>query len=54
MTNLTRRSFIVATAAAGALRAVPTIATKPQARRIVTLVYDKAIGAMRLIDKVVP
>jgi len=54
MPQLTRRGFIAATLAAGSLRALPTLATKPQARRVVTLVYDKALGAMRLIDKAVP
>lgn len=46
MANLSRRGFIAATVAAGALRAVPMIASKPAARRILTLVYDKKLGMM--------
>lgn len=54
MAKLTRRSFIAATLAAGGLRALPSLATKGPARHIVTLVYDKSLGMMRAIDKVVP
>jgi hypothetical protein len=54
MPNLSRRSFIAATLAAGTLRAVPVALTKAPARRVVTLVYDKALGAVRLIDRAVP
>lgn len=54
MTGLNRRSFIAATLAAGAIRAVPMIATKPGTRRILTLVYDKGLGMMRAIERVVP
>ncbi len=54
MANLTRRSFIAATVAASAVRIAPTIASKPPARRILTLVYDKSLGMMRAIDRLVP
>ena len=54
MAKLTRRGFIAATAAAGAVRIVPTLATKAPARRILTLVYDKGLGMMRAIDRLVP
>lgn len=54
MANLTRRGFIAATLAAGAVRAVPMVASKPPARRILTLVYDKSLGMMRAIDRLVP
>lgn len=54
MAKLTRRSFIATTIAAGAVRVVPTIAVKPAARRVVTLVYDKSLRMMRLIDRAVP
>ena len=50
---MNRRHFLATTAAAATIRAVPMIARAP-AKRIVTLVYDKALGAMRLIDKAVP
>ena len=51
--GLTRRGFIATAAAAGTVRAIPTIATKAPARRILTLVYDKSLGMMRAIDRVV-
>ena len=54
MTNLSRRTFMVTAVAAGTIRALPQIGTNPAARRVVTLVYDKALGAMRLIDRAVP
>ncbi|KIN63904.1 hypothetical protein Z946_2786 [Sulfitobacter noctilucicola] len=54
MAKLTRRGFIAVTAAAGAVRVVPSLATKPQARHILTLVYDKSLGMMRAIDRLVP
>ena len=54
MAELTRRGFIAATLAAGTLRAVPMVASKPGARRILELVYDKKLGMMRAIERVVP
>ena len=54
MAKLTRRSFIAASFAAGALRSLPQIASKPPARRILTLVYDRSLGMMRAIDRLVP
>lgn len=54
MANLTRRGFIAATLAAGTLRSLPPLASKPPARHILTLVYDKSLGMMRAIDRLVP
>lgn len=54
MAKLTRRGFIAAAAMAGALRGLPVVARKPAGRRILTLVYDKSIGAMRAVERVVP
>lgn len=54
MAKLTRRSFIAATVASSALRLSPVIATKPQGRYILTLVYDKSLGMMRAIERLVP
>ncbi len=51
---LTRRSFLAAGAATLSLRAVPMVASRPPARRILTLVYDKSLGMMRAIDRLVP
>ena len=54
MPALTRRSFLLtATAAAGA-RVLPTVVQAVRQRRILTLVYDKSLGMMRAIDRVVP
>ncbi|WP_375267372.1 Tat pathway signal protein [Planktotalea sp.] len=52
--KLTRRGFIASALAAGAVRSVPQIATKTGGRRILTLVYDKSLGMMRAVERVVP
>ena len=54
MPNLSRRGFIAAAVAAGTVRAMPTLATKAGGRRILTLVYDKSLGMMRAVERVVP
>ncbi len=54
MVTLTRRGFIAASLAAGGVRALPSIATKTGGRRILTLVYDKSLGMMRAVERVVP
>jgi hypothetical protein len=51
--TLTRRGFIATAAAATTLRAVPQIAAKTGGRRILTLVYDKSLGMMRAVEKIV-
>jgi len=54
MADLNRRGFIALTAAAASARGLPQIAAKaPPARRILTLVYDKSLGMMRAVEKVV-
>ncbi|WGI23046.1 Tat pathway signal protein [Amylibacter sp. IMCC11727] len=50
---LTRRTFLATTAAVASVRAIPQVAKSPAPRRILTLVYDKALGGMRAIDKLV-
>lgn len=52
--KLTRRGFIASALAAGSLRALPQIASKAGGRRIETLVYDKSLGMMRAVEKVLP
>jgi hypothetical protein len=54
MPKLTRRGFIATTVAAGALRVLPVAVRKPPSRHILTLVYDKSLGMMRAIDRLVP
>ncbi len=53
MAHLTRRGFIAASIAVGTVRSVPTLATNPAARRVLTLVYDKSLGMMRAVERVV-
>jgi hypothetical protein len=53
MTKLTRRSFLIATASAGAARGFLPVVTRLRARRVLTLVRDKASGGMRAVDRVV-
>lgn len=53
MPQMNRRMFLASSAAAASLRAVPQIAKAPPARRILTLVYDKSLGMMRAIDRIV-
>ena len=53
MAKLTRRGFLVSAAAVGATRAVPQIAARAGGRRILTLVYDKSLGMMRAVERVV-
>lgn len=54
MAKLTRRGFFAATIAASSVRALPQIVAKTGTRRILTLVYDKGLGMMRAVEKVVP
>ncbi|GAB5448159.1 Tat pathway signal protein [Gymnodinialimonas sp.] len=51
----TRRQFIaLSLAAATAARLAPTIAARAGSRRVLTLVYDKGLGMMRAVDRVLP
>ena len=52
MPKLSRRAFMASAVAAGSVKAIPVL-TKPPARRVLTLVYDKSLGLMRAIDRVV-
>ena len=54
MVKLNRRGFIAAMAAAGAVRVVPQVAARTGGRRILTLVYDKSLGMMRAVERLVP
>ena len=49
---LNRRGFLMTAVAAATVRSVPQLA-QPSGRRILTLVYDKALGAMRAVERVV-
>ena len=52
--KLSRRGFLVSTGAALTVRAIPQVTAKAGGRRILTLVYDKALGMMRAVERVVP
>ena len=54
MSKLSRRTFLAAAASAGAAKSLPQIAARPAGRRILTLVYDKTLGMMRAVDRLVP
>lgn len=54
MADFSRRGFIATALAAGAARHLPALASKPAGRRILTLVYDKSLGMMRAIERIVP
>lgn len=54
MTKLTRRSFIASAAAAGSVRTLPKVASSTGGRPILTLVYDKSLGMMRAVERLVP
>lgn len=47
--ELSRRGFLVAAAASGG---APTVA-RPAGHRILMLVYDKALGMMRAVERIV-
>lgn len=54
MAKMSRRSFLVVSAAAASARVLPPVIQAVRQRRVLTLVYDKSIGAMRAIDRIVP
>ena len=57
MPHMSRRLFLTSAAAAASLRAAPqaaiTLAKSPPARRVLELVYDKSMGMMRAVERVV-
>ena len=52
--KLSRRGFLVSSGAALTARAVPQLTTRSGGRQIVTLAYDKALGMMRAVERIVP
>ncbi|WP_127115549.1 Tat pathway signal protein [Shimia sediminis] len=54
MPNLSRRGFIAASLATGLVRSVPTLGGRVAGRRVLTLVYDKSLGMMRAVERLVP
>ena len=54
MPKLTRRGFLAKTGAALSVRGIAPLERTGSGRRILTLVYDKGLGMMRAVEKVVP
>lgn len=54
MTNFTRRGFIATAAATLGAKAITPLAKSGGGRRILTLGYDKSLGMMRAVERVVP
>ncbi|PIB23506.1 Tat pathway signal protein [Amylibacter kogurei] len=52
--KMTRRSVLATGGAAVGARFLPKIATSTGGRRILTVYFDKTIGAMRAIERLVP
>lgn len=51
--RLSRRGFLASSGAAVAAQALPKMAARTGGRRILTLVYDKRLGMMRAVERVV-
>jgi len=49
-----RRAFLTGCGSVFALRGVPMAMKPTGGRRVLTLVYDKSLGMMRAIDRIVP
>jgi len=52
--KISRRTLLASATAAGAARFLPKIAASTGGRRVLTVYFDKAVGAMRAIDKFIP
>lgn len=54
MSDFSRRGFLVSVAAAGAVRIAPVAGVAAsRGRPILTLVYDKGLGMMRAVERIV-
>ena len=53
MPKMNRRLFLAAAASGAAARGLPKLAATPGGKRVLTLVYDKSLGMMRAIDRLV-
>jgi hypothetical protein len=52
--KLSRRTLLISASAAGAAKFLPKIATSTGGRRILTIYFDKALGMMRAVERLVP
>lgn len=53
MPKLSRRGFVASAVAAATFRAAQPIGSGLKARPILTLVYDKSLGMMRAVERIV-
>ena len=54
MSKISRRLFLVGCGSLSAAKAAKLPLKTAPGRRVLTLVYDKSLGMMRAIDRVVP
>ena len=52
--KFTRRGFLATTGAAAGARIAAPLARSGGGRRVLTLVYDKSLGMMRAVERIVP
>ncbi len=52
--TLTRRGFLATAVAGVSVKLLPQIAARVGGKRVLTLMWDRSIGAMRAIDRLVP
>ena len=52
--KITRRALLATASAAGASRFIPKVATSSGGRRILTVYFDKAMGTLRAVEKLIP
>ena len=52
--TFTRRGFMATSGAVAGASLLPRIAASTGGRRIFTVYFDKAIGAMRAVEKIIP
>lgn len=51
--GMTRRGFLARAAAGATAKLLPQIAAKVGGKRVLALVWDRSLGAMRAIDRLV-
>ena len=51
---MNRRLFLASCASAAAARALPIPMKTAPGRRVLTLIYDKSLGMMRAVERIVP
>ena len=52
--QLSRRGFLASAGAVAGAQFLPKIGIRLMQKRVVTVYFDKALGAMRLVEKLVP